>query len=366
MTILELKKYIFQKGKIEFILNEIGCGYIVYHPNKEYYSCSNRNGDNKAAINIKNNEYLNCRNYTREKYFDEKADLITLVQYNKSLGNKDFSFFDAIKYLHKILGLPLTLYKKEEKKKEVIDPLYIFKKVQHRKTRQNVLDFNVLDEAVLHDFVPYVHIDLFREGIIKKTIDKFGLAYSYRRKRTIFPIRYWMTGELLGYNARTSVENYELFDIPKYFITPGYQKQNNIYGLYENYKSIKEADYVTVFESEKSVCKRDSRNDSTGVALQGHVMSDEQVRILIGLDIHEIVIAMDKDVPLEEVWNMCEKFYGIRKVSYIWDSYDLLGEKDSPADIDNKIYNVLFEYRTVYDGTLHKKYIDSLRKKVGA
>ena len=62
-----------------------------------------------------------------------------------------------------------------------------------------------------------------------------------------------MTGELLGYNARTSVENYELFDIPKYFITLGYQKQNNIYGLYENYKSIKEADYVTVFESEKSV-----------------------------------------------------------------------------------------------------------------
>ena len=29
-------------------------------------------------------------------------------------------------------------------------------------------------------------------------------------------------------------------------------------------------------------------------------------------------------------------------------------------------HNVLFEYRTVYDGTLHKKYIDSLHKKVGA
>ena len=90
MTVLELKKYIFQEGKIEFILNEIGCGHIVYHPTKEYYSCSNCNGDNKAAINIKNNEYLNCKNYTREKEFDENADLLTLVQYNKSINNKNF------------------------------------------------------------------------------------------------------------------------------------------------------------------------------------------------------------------------------------------------------------------------------------
>ena len=52
MTVLELKKYIFHEGKIEFILNEIGCGHIVYHPTKEYYSCSNCNGDNKTAINI--------------------------------------------------------------------------------------------------------------------------------------------------------------------------------------------------------------------------------------------------------------------------------------------------------------------------
>ena len=172
-----------------------------------------------------------------------------------------------------------------------------------------------------------------------------------------------MTGELLGYNARTSVENYDLFDIPKYFITPGYQKQNNIYGLYENYQDIKRANYITLFESEKSVCKRDSRNDSTGVALEGHSISDEQVRIIIGLDIKEVVIAMDKDVSIDEVRYMCEKFYGIRKVSYIWDTYDLLKEKDSPADAENKIYNFLFEFRKVYDEKEHKEYLKSLGEK---
>lgn len=363
MTVLELKKYIFHEGKIEFILNEIGCGHIVYHPTKEYYSCSNCNGDNKTAINISNNEYLNCRNYTREKEFDENSDLLTLVQYNKSLNNKNFSFFDTVKYLHKLLGLPLT-FKKQEEKKEVVDPLYIFKKVKAKRKRQNVLDFQVLDESELQDFVPYVHIDFFREGIMPWTVKKFGLAYSYRFKRNVIPLRYWLTGELLGFNMRTSVENYELFDIKKYFITPGYPKQMNLFGLWENKQFIQEKGYVIVYEAEKSVLKRDSLNDSTGVAVSGHEISDEQVKILIGLNC-EIIIAFDKDIDIDHIRHCCEKFYRIRKVSYIWDKYDLLGEKDSPADAQNKIFEFLMQYRVTYDYEEHNKYLKSL-KKVGA
>ena len=363
MTVLELKKYIFHEGKIEFILNEIGCGHIVYHPTKEYYSCSNCNGDNKTAINISNNEYLNCRNYTREKEFNENSDLLTLVQYNKSLNNKNFSFFDTVKYLHKLLGLPLT-FKKQEEKKEVVDPLYIFKKVKSKRKRQNVLDFQVLDESELQDFVPYVHIDFFKEGIMPWTVKKFGLAYSYRFKRNVIPLRYWLTGELLGFNMRTSIENYELFDIKKYFITPGYPKQMNLFGLWENKETIQEKGYVIVYEAEKSVLKRDSLNDSTGVAVSGHEISDEQVKILIGLNC-EIIIAFDKDIDIDHIRHCCEKFYGIRKVSYIWDKYDLLGEKDSPADAQNKIFEFLMQYRVTYDYEEHNKYLKSL-KKVGA
>ena len=363
MTVLELKKYIFHEGKIEFILNEIGCGHIVYHPTKEYYSCSNCNGDNKTAINISNNEYLNCRNYTREKEFDENSDLLTLVQYNKSLNNKNFSFFDTVKYLHKLLRLPLT-FKKQEEKKEVVDPLYIFKKVKAKRKRQNVLDFQVLDESELQDFVPYVHIDFFKEGIMPWTVKKFGLAYSYRFKRNVIPLRYWLTGELLGFNMRTSVENYELFDIKKYFITPGYPKQMNLFGLWENKETIQEKGYVIVYEAEKSVLKRDSLNDSTGVAVSGHEISDEQVKILIGLNC-EIIIAFDKDIDIDHIRHCCEKFYGIRKVSYIWDKYDLIGEKDSPADAQNKIFEFLMQYRVTYDYEEHNKYLKSL-KKVGA
>ena len=86
MDTISLKNYIFENNKVEYILNEIGCKYIQYHPNKEFYSCSNYNGDNQGAINVRNNEYLGVINWTREKEFGGNSDIITLVQYNKNMS----------------------------------------------------------------------------------------------------------------------------------------------------------------------------------------------------------------------------------------------------------------------------------------
>lgn len=360
MTSKDLKVYIYENNKIEYILKELGCLFIEFHPEKNYYSATQVDGDNKSGVIIKNNSYLNYYSYSRNINVDEGKDLFYLIQVTKK-----FTFAETMKYVHKLLGLQYTF--KKEKPKEEIDekynPLAIFQNVEKRRKSVNVLDFKPLDENILDDYEPTIHIDLFREGIIGKTIKKFGLMYSYKWKRSIFPHRFWSTGELIGINARSSIEDCEELGISKYFITPGMPKSINLYGLYENYKDIEKAGYITIFEAEKSVLKRDSLNDSTGVALSGHSISDEQVRIILGLNIREVVIALDKDVPLEEVWHICEKFFRQRKVSFIWDKHNLLGPKDSPADAPNKIYEFLFKYRITYDERMHKKYEKSLGRK---
>lgn len=362
MTTIELKKYIFEKQKIEYVLNEIGCHDIVYHGTKDYYSCANWDGNNIGAINVKNNPYLNVKNWTREKDFDENADLITLVEYNQQL-----SFMEAIKYLHKILGLDFKWngksQKKPKKKNDVLNMgLEIFTKYSCKR-KVDVSDIHVLNEELLHDYIPLLYIGWFREGVMHRSAKKFGLAYSYTRKRIIIPHRYWLTGELIGINARTTVDNFDEFNIKKYWITPSYKKSINIYGLWENRETIEKAGYIVIFESEKSVLKRDSLLDSTGVALSGHIISDEQVRILIGLNV-EIIIAMDKDICIDEIRFICEKFYNKRRVSYIYDKYNLLNEKDSPADAKNKDYNFLFDNRVVYNAEEHRKYLNSIGERV--
>lgn len=356
MDTISLKKYIFENGKIEYILGEIGCKNIVYHSNKDYFSCSNYNGDNQNAINVKNNEYLNVINWTRTKEFDDNADIITLVQYNKKM-----SFIESTKYLHSILNLPFE-FKKHKDIQKTKDPLDIFKRIANRRRVVNVEDIQVLEDSLIEDYVPMLHIDWLKQGIMPWTRDKFGLAYSYQHKRVVIPMRYWATGELLGFNQRTTIPNYEAFGIKKYFITPTYPKQLNLYGLYENYDAIQNAGYVVVSESEKSCLKRHSLCDETIVSLSGKTISDEQARILIGLNV-EIVIGLDKDVDINEVRYICEKFYRIRPVSYIYDKWDLLKGKDAPMDANNKIYQHLFKYRIKYDEIEHKKYLESIGKR---
>lgn len=358
MTINELKEYIYKNNKIEYILKQLGCHEIKYNSQKEYWSAAHPDGDNPMGVNIRNNEYLNYRSFSRGVDYEDGKDLISLVE----ITNK-MSFIEAIKYLHKILELPFEFKKKEEKPKKKYDPLFIFKKiVRNSRGIVDVDDIHVLDDKLLDDYVPMLHIDWVKQGITEKTRKKFGLAYSYKHKRVVIPMRYWLTGELLGFNQRTTVENYKEFNIKKYFITPTYPKQLNLYGLYENYDSIQKAGYVVVAESEKSCLKRDSLCDGTVVSLSGKTVSDEQVRILLGLNV-EIVIGLDKDVDINEVRHIAEKFYHIRPVSYIYDKWDLLKDKDAPMDAKNKIYQFLFKHRVKYDEFEHKEYLKSLERK---
>lgn len=359
MTIQELKKYIFENNKIEYVLEILNCHSIKYHDKHDYFSACFPDGDNPQGINIRNNEYLNYRSFSRNVSYEDGEDIINLIEY---VTKKNF--VESIKFLHSILGIEYKWQRKQEKQKDKdkYDPLAIFKKIKRSKKKIDVEEIHVLDEEILNDYVPLLHIDWLRQGITERTRKKFGLAYSYKRKRVIIPMRAWDTGELLGINARTTVENYEELGIKKYFISPTYQKHLNLFGLYENYDAIQKAGYVVIYEAEKSVLKRDSLGDSTGVAISGHSLSDEQMRILIGLNV-DIIISMDNDVSIEEIRHMASKFYHIRNVYYTYDKWDLLGEKDSIADMPNKIFNFMMKYKMKYDADEHKEYLKSLEKK---
>ena len=59
---------------------------------------------------------------------------------------------------------------------------------------------------------------------------------------------------------------------------------------------------------------------------------------------------------------MCEHFYGTR-VSYTYDKYDLLNDKDSIADAPKKIFEYLLNHRIKYNEYEHNQYIKWLNDK---
>ena len=277
---------------------------------------------------------------------NKHGDIFTLV-----MSIKKCSFGKANKYLHSVLGLQYS-YKKDDKQEDKIDPLAIFKKIK----RQRYLvdrDVPIYDESCMKEYTDLPYIGWIREGIMPNACKRFNIGYSYDRKRIVIPERKWDgdDNEYIGISGRTTVPNYELLDIPKYFkLSNTYPKGINVYGLNENYQTIQEAGYAVVLESQKSVLKRYSRKDGTGVAIGNCELTEEQVRILISLNV-EIVIALDEGIDINHIRHECDKFYPIRKVSYIYDKWDLIkqGSKDSPADMPNKVYNFLLKHRFIYD-----------------
>lgn len=357
MDIQSLKKYIHENHKIEYILSSLGCHNIQHNEKHGYYSAAQKDGDNPKGVVIYDNDYLNYVSFSRNIGFDGYRDIISLIQ-----DTNNIDFVSAIKWLHRILDLEFIPYKKQENKEERIDILSVFSDIREERYKVDVADIHEINEEAIDEYVPMLHIDWFREGIMPWAREKFGLCYSYKHNRMVIPLRYWADGRLLGFNQRTMINNWKELGVSKYFITPSYQKSLNLYGLWENKDTIKDAGYCMIVESEKSVLKRYSQNDGTCVALQGKTMSEEQRRIIQSLNISEVIVSLDKDVPIEEIWCICEKLYGFVNVSYIWDKWGLLNEKDSICDAPKKIYDFLFKHRVEYGEAKHREYLESLKK----
>lgn len=352
---VELKEFIKRNEKQEYILEQIGCEQIK--ENTKGWSCARPNGTNKNAIFLYR-DTLKASIFTPDLNTDgdsgKGGDIYTLV-----MKVKQVSFGECIKYLHKILGIEYE-YKKKSKNQLRQNPLYIFQKIKRNRQVVN-RDIEVYDENIIKEYSDLIHIDWVRDGIMPFAGKRFNIGYSFKHKRITIPERKWdgEDNDYLGVIGRTTVPMHKELDIPKYLAIKPYSKGLNLYGLNENYNSIQEKGYVVVAEAQKSVLKRYSRKDETLVSIGCCELTNEQVKILIGLNV-EIVICYDEGIDINHIRAECEKIYGIRNVSYFWDKWGLLkqGSKDSPCDLPDKKYKFMLKYRKTYDEKEHKEYTE--------
>ena len=334
MDIVELKQYIIDNQKIQDILVFLGCHNIKNRGG--YFSASFPDGDNPQAITVYVDN-LTVITYTHNKI---RGDIVTLVQ-----DIKQIDLVSALKFIHKILNIPWSNKKVKPKAEPKYDPLSVFTSKLKSKRKCDVNDIDVYDEDILTDFGDCIYKDYGNGRITEKIRREFGLCYDFQRKRTVIPWR--NDNGIVGLSGRTSISLYKELDIPKFWSYQGFKKSKCVYGYCENYAYIQQAGYCVVYESEKSVLIRASLGDRTGLAIGGSNISDEQVGLILSLNC-DVVIALDKDQLKEHIKEICSKFSKYRNTYYIWDKRDLLGEKDSPADANNKTFNFLMKYKIKY------------------
>ena len=111
---------------------------------------------------------------------------------------------------------------------------------------------------------------------------------------------------------------------------------------------IREADEMIIVESIKSVMKCWDWGVKNVVSAETHALTDSQIRLILKLRCSKVVIAFDKDVDyfckkekvLREQMDKLKRFVNLY---YIYDSENLLGEKDSPADRGIEVWQYLYD-----------------------
>ena len=357
MTSKELKQYIYDNDKIVDVLQGIGMHSVVVRGS--YITCGFPDGDNDKACSVKNNPYFTIKAYTRE--IENNAglppDIIDLVRFVKDYKNS----YDAMKEILRLIGLQRRNINKTE---VVKDGTEIFKKL---KNKQNGDTTHRYDKSILEAYNSTPHISLLKDDwITPEYCRKYNLMYDEMSDRILFPHFAWNDpNTILALVGRTVNPAYEELKIPKYLTVMGvgYRKENNLYGLTQNIDNIKQQGKVIIFESEKSVIKADQCGYGIGVSVGCHDISINQIKILLSLGVGEIIIAFDKDVKLPHLKKYNDILSSYVKTTFIYDSYDILKDKQSPIDRGLKIFSVLFKNRKTYEQLLQIEEGTKLIKK---
>lgn len=185
-----------------------------------------------------------------------------------------------------------------------------------------------------------------QEGISKESLEKFQVFYDAFSDRLVYPIRN-ADGKIVNVGGRILSPNWKEAGLRKYTYFFGWGgSMNVIYGLFENFEEIKKKREIIIFEGCKSVLLADSFGiHNTGALLTSHV-STNQLKILAGLGFR-VVFALDKDVRIRDDHNI-KRLKQFVNVSYIYDTGDLLDDKDSPVDKGREVFLKLYEGRFSY------------------
>ncbi len=339
----ELKEYLLEDvDRIDVVLENAGF-HDIQHLSDEV-RCALPERNNRSSVSVKLNHNLSTAIYSKNYYGDLFGALGETL---------DMSFKETLVYVSSLFGLSNGKYVASE---NPLNDLLAFTSSNRNSDNSNNKQF---DKEILNNFIPLPHDSLFYEGISPDACRLFNVCFDPEKSRIIFPHFDWENGDkIVGIKGRTTFDKeiIEELNIPKYWnYIKGYKKTHNLYGFNLSRDNLEKSKMIILFEAEKSVLKQFTITKGKGysVALGGHSISEEQVEFILKNTPGdcEVVLAFDKDVITDPDFGeegfkeIADKFKPFRKVSYICDKYNVLGEKDSPIDKGVKLWNVLLDFR---------------------
>jgi len=338
MDVKELKKYIIENDKVEYILENLNCQRIKFH-NSGYWTCGNPPpSDNPNAVTIYKDN-LKVINYTKD--MPEPSDIFTLIEYYK-----DINFFKSLKWICDLLEVDFYKDKNEELPKELL----ITKQLMNMKTGSKREDdddtpIKPLLEEVIKYYPVIGNTMFFKDGIDYQTQYEFGLSYDNESNRILIPI-YSEIGDLVSYKGRLFKDHIEEWE-QKYLYLYPCPRNRILFGYHKTHSFIKSKGIVFVLEAEKSVMQLWSYGYYNSIATGGTKIGQTQIDKISRLGV-PICFCFDKDIKKEIVEKISERFTDGIDIYAIFDEDGLLRDKESPSDrkivweqlVKNNVYKI--------------------------
>lgn len=318
----------------------IGCHSVKYHSTKDYWSAANKTGDNKNAIMLFNNEWLNCVNYTRHMTRDDKkTDIIDLVCYTLSVD-----FPQGIKFICDEIGISYY-HDFQEDLPESFKILDMLNSMSSNLECEKEIPLKPISKKILSYYHPYVNDLFYNDGIAYEVQKLFNIGYDDLTNRITIPV-YSELGDLIGVKGRLLKQQIDSDEIKYLYLEPC-NKSRILFGLNITMPYIKEQQKVFVFESEKAVMQMYSYGYQNAVATGGKTISKTQIDMLTRLGV-QIIFCFDKDVQKNEIEDIANQFMDGIPIYYVYDENNILLDKESPSDnrdkwtglLENNVYKI--------------------------
>lgn len=310
--------------------------YEFYDRGKEHYTHCPLHTDNTPSLTITEADDGKCKYF----YCHSCKTGGSIIRWLTTI--EGMSFKDAIDKAAKIAEIDFS--------KMCMSPVVRYLRSQNKEYKKYAVKKSIchpiLDESLFDNYTIAPIPEWEQEGISPETIREFDIRVDDDANRIVYAVRN-ENGELINVKGRTRYSGFKEMRIPKYM---NYYKLGDLdffQSLDKAREYIKEADEIIIVESIKSVMKCWDWGIRNVVSAETHALTDSQIRLILKLRCNKVVFAFDKDVDYfakkEKVLRgQMDKIKRLVNLYYIYDTDNLLGEKDSPADKGVEVWQYLY------------------------
>lgn len=210
--------------------------------------------------------------------------------------------------------------------------------------KENIVERTILDidkdyKQRFNAEIPQEWID---EGISIDEIEKYEIMVDQSSNRIVYPV-YDSEFRLIGVKGRTRFRNYKDLKIMKYMNYNKIGALDYFTGMKQAEPFIKKENQIIIVEGLKSVMKLDQWGYHNVVSAETSTLNEYQIELLIRMQVKNILIAFDKDVPLKKICEVAKLLKKFANVYAVIDKWKLLDEKDSPCDKGEDVFRTLYE-----------------------